>query len=247
MQMPASNGGVKLAHTSAVEQGLAGADTFATCRHSFLTWMVGTPIAQLRKQGTDLEQLNGIDRRLLRDTDNAAFCLDLVKTLGFSWFSGERATPTSKGDADPPSIREVLVGSAPPQPTTSLVTTAHVPATSPTTTAQGLPQSASEGQGVGGSVGLEIRQEATPDVSRGQGPAVHWRDCEAAGADYQNERAEKRTEVNSHMKLLHLASLSKVYWQQEAKARPSSGEVVKMLVLIIKMRERKNAQRLTAT
>eukprot|EP00798_Chlamydomonas_sp_ICE-L_P024556 gene24556-10167_t len=79
--------GVKLAHTSAVEQGLAGADTFAKCRLSFLTWMTATPMAQLSEQGTDLEQMNGIERRLLRHTDNAAYGLDLLKTLGFSWFS----------------------------------------------------------------------------------------------------------------------------------------------------------------
>eukprot|EP00798_Chlamydomonas_sp_ICE-L_P019917 gene19917-26621_t len=46
-------GGVRLAHTSAVEQGLAAADTFARCRRSFLTWMAGTPMSQLNEQGTD--------------------------------------------------------------------------------------------------------------------------------------------------------------------------------------------------
>eukprot|EP00798_Chlamydomonas_sp_ICE-L_P032476 gene32476-17711_t len=165
--------GVKLAHTSAVEQGLAGEDTFAKCRHSFLTWMAGTHIAQLCKQGTDLEQMDGIERRLLRNTDNAAYCQDLLKTLGFSWFSREQAAHTSKGDAGPPSIREVLVGSAPPQPTTSPVTTAHMPATSPTTSAQVLPSSTSAGQEVGGSAGLENRQEATPEVSRDAHGEVH--------------------------------------------------------------------------
>ena len=69
-----------------MEQGLVGADTFATCRRSFLTWMAATPMAQLREKGTDLEQENGIERRLLRYTDDAAYCLDLLKTLGFSWF-----------------------------------------------------------------------------------------------------------------------------------------------------------------
>eukprot|EP00798_Chlamydomonas_sp_ICE-L_P005105 gene5105-34905_t len=98
MQMPAYNGveAIKLAHTSAVEQGLAGADTFAMCRRSFLTWMAATPMAQLSEQGTDLEQMNGIERRLLRYTDDAAYCLDLLSTMGFSWFSGERDVPTSK-------------------------------------------------------------------------------------------------------------------------------------------------------
>eukprot|EP00798_Chlamydomonas_sp_ICE-L_P031473 gene31473-6661_t len=106
MQMIASNRSVKIAHTSAVEQGLAGADTFAMCRRSFLTWMAGTPMAQLSKQGTNLEQENGIERQLLRDTDNAAYCLDLLKTLGFSWCSGERTKITTKGDAGPLSNRE---------------------------------------------------------------------------------------------------------------------------------------------
>eukprot|EP00798_Chlamydomonas_sp_ICE-L_P005106 gene5106-34906_t len=96
MQMPAYNGAVKLAHTSAVEQGLAGADTFAMCRRSFLTWMAGTPMAQLSEQGTDLEQMNGIERRLLRYTDDAAYCLDLLSTMGFSWFSREQDMPTSE-------------------------------------------------------------------------------------------------------------------------------------------------------
>eukprot|EP00798_Chlamydomonas_sp_ICE-L_P015906 gene15906-22039_t len=96
MQMPAYNGAVRLAHTSAVGQGLVGACTFAMCRRSFLTWMAGTPMAQLSEQGTDLEQINGIERRLLRYTDDAAYCLDLLSILGFSWSSGEREVPTSK-------------------------------------------------------------------------------------------------------------------------------------------------------
>eukprot|EP00798_Chlamydomonas_sp_ICE-L_P022522 gene22522-29644_t len=80
---------VRLAHTSALHQGLAGANTFAMCRRSFLTWMAGTPMAVLSEQGTDLEQMNGIERRLLRYTDDAAYCLDLLSTLGFSCFLGE--------------------------------------------------------------------------------------------------------------------------------------------------------------
>eukprot|EP00798_Chlamydomonas_sp_ICE-L_P010264 gene10263-8184_t len=148
--------GVELAHTSAVEQGLAGAETFAMCRRSFLTWMAGTPMAQLTEHGTDLEQMNGIERQLLKYTDNAAYCLDLLKTLGFSWFPGGQTKVTSKGDAGALNIREALVGSSPPQPTTSPVTTAHAPATSPTTTAQGQPRSASPREEVGGSSGLEV-------------------------------------------------------------------------------------------
>eukprot|EP00798_Chlamydomonas_sp_ICE-L_P032475 gene32475-17710_t len=56
-------------------------------------------------------------------------------------------------------------------------------------------------------------------------------DREDAGADHQNERAEECSEVNSRLKLLHLASLVKLCWQQEAKARPSTGEIVKLLHL----------------
>eukprot|EP00798_Chlamydomonas_sp_ICE-L_P022479 gene22479-29602_t len=105
IQMPTYNGvetggkpppAVRLAHTSAVQQGLAEAGTFAKCRRSFLTWMAGTPMSQLSEQGTDLEQMNSIERRLLRYADDAAYCLDLLSILGFSWFSGERAKPISK-------------------------------------------------------------------------------------------------------------------------------------------------------
>eukprot|EP00798_Chlamydomonas_sp_ICE-L_P022561 gene22561-29687_t len=173
MQMPDSNRGVTLAHTSAVEQGLAGADTFAMCRRSFLTWMAGTPMAQLSKQGTNLEQQNGIERQLLRYRGHAAYCLELLKTLGFSWFSGEHTTIDSKGDAGPPSIREALVVSAPTQPTTSPLGTAHAPATSPTTHVQGHPRSVSAREEVGGSSGLEVGREATSEVSRDAHGGVH--------------------------------------------------------------------------
>eukprot|EP00798_Chlamydomonas_sp_ICE-L_P031759 gene31759-6957_t len=70
--------GVKLAHTSAVEKGLARADTFAKCRRSFFTWMAGTPMAQLK-------QKDSIERRLLSSA-GPAYCLDLLSSLGFLWF-----------------------------------------------------------------------------------------------------------------------------------------------------------------
>eukprot|EP00798_Chlamydomonas_sp_ICE-L_P023973 gene23973-9548_t len=43
------------------------------------------------------------------------------------------------------------------------------------------------------------------------------------------------------MKQLMLVSLAKDRWQQEVKAKPSMGEIVKMLALITKKREQKNA------
>eukprot|EP00798_Chlamydomonas_sp_ICE-L_P001588 gene1588-32976_t len=82
--------GLQLAHTSAVEQGLERPDTFAKCRGSFLTWMRGTPMAQVNKQGSDLEQANGIERRLLECIADANYCLDLLEILGFLWFADQR-------------------------------------------------------------------------------------------------------------------------------------------------------------
>eukprot|EP00798_Chlamydomonas_sp_ICE-L_P029589 gene29589-5944_t len=69
--------------TPAAKLGLA--DTFPKCRRSFLTWMKVTPMAQLSEQGTDLEEKEGIDRRMLKGKVDAAYCLDLLHTLGFSW------------------------------------------------------------------------------------------------------------------------------------------------------------------
>eukprot|EP00798_Chlamydomonas_sp_ICE-L_P012983 gene12983-2584_t len=235
--------GVKLAHASAVGQGLVGAETFGACRRSFLTWMAVTPMSQLSEQGTDLEQTNGIERRLLRAqstecSDNAAYCLDLVKTLGFSWFSEGRA-PSSMGASGPVSLRGPLIASAPQQPTTSPVLTAHAPATSPPTTAQGVPRSVSAGLEVGGSAGLEVGRETTLEMSRdaqGDGhPALgEVSPTQAVDQLAQGDVLSTQAEVQLALGDVHLTqaevqlALGDVQLTQ-AEVQPAQGEVTPTL------------------